>query len=217
MGERNTSEGGSKSLLLVRGLSEATWRPVTDNETRRLAAVTKSSPRDRLNEAVWRRLRSRSRYLAVTVVLALAAFVAGQASLQIYQVKGASMEPGLQGGEHLVVNKLAYHLWEAPDRGDVIVFESPVAPGDELVKRIIGVPGDTVEILREEAAVYVNGSPIDESYVLGSTTCSHRCGPWHVPQGHYFVMGDNRANSNDSRQGWFVPEGDIAGKVLASW
>jgi len=149
------------------------------------------------------------------------------------------MEPSLDSGEYLIVNKLAYaeidmslfdwlpfyesgdnpvhHLWDSPGRGDVIVFRAPTNLSRDFIKRIIGVPGDTVEIDRDTNTVRLNGEVISESYIQGETTCSNICGPWIVPEGAYFVMGDNRQNSSDSRQGWFVPEENIVGKALITY
>jgi signal peptidase I len=181
------------------------------------------------------------RELAETVLLAILIFFAVHVSMQNFKVEGTSMEPSLDNGEYLIVNKLAYaeidlsifdwvpffdagdnavhHLWGSPARGDVIVFLSPTAAPRErdFIKRIIGVPGDTVEIDRETGAVAVNGQVIDEPYIRGTTTCTLSCGPWVVPERSYFVMGDNRNNSSDSRQGWFVPEENIIGKTMITY
>jgi len=163
----------------------------------------------------------------------------GGGSIQNFRVEGASMEPSLDSGEYLIVNKLAYaeidmsifdwlpffesgddpvhHLWDSPSRGDVIVFRAPTNLSRDFIKRIIGVPGDTVEIDRESNTVRLNGEVITESYIQGETTCTSSCGPWIVPERAYFVMGDNRQNSSDSRQGWFVPEENIVGKALITY
>ncbi len=160
-------------------------------------------------------------------------------SIQNFRVEGASMEPSLDSGEYLIVNKLAYaeidmslfdwlpfydsgdnplhHLWDTPSSGDVIVFRAPTNLTRDFIKRIIGVPGDTVEIDRDTNTVMLNGGVIEESYIQGETTCSSSCGPWVVPERAYFVMGDNRQNSSDSRQGWFVPEENIIGKALITY
>ncbi|MCH7998831.1 MAG: signal peptidase I [Chloroflexi bacterium] len=184
--------------------------------------------------------------LVETLLLAMLIFFAiggipgrGGGSIQNFRVEGASMEPSLDSGEYLIVNKLAYaeidlslfdwlpfyesgdnpvhHLWDTPGRGDVIVFRAPTNLSRDFIKRIIGVPGDTVEIDRGTNTVRLNGEIIAESYIQGETTCSNICGPWIVPEGAYFVMGDNRQNSSDSRQGWFVPEENIVGKALITY
>ncbi|KKL21356.1 hypothetical protein LCGC14_2446270, partial [marine sediment metagenome] len=184
--------------------------------------------------------------LAETLLLAVLIFFAiggipgrDGGTIQNFRVEGASMEPSLDSGEYLIVNKLAYaeidlslfdwlpffdsgdnpvhHLWDTPSRGDVIVFRSPTNVNRDFIKRIIGVPGDTVEIDRDAGKVKLNGEFIEESYIQGKSTCSSSCGPWVVPERAYFVMGDNRQNSSDSRQGWFVPEGNIIGKALITY
>jgi signal peptidase I len=121
------------------------------------------------------------------------------------------------------------HLWGAPERGDVIVFEAPTSPGRDFIKRIIGLPGDTVEITTD-GKVIVNGTVLDEPYAAGTTACSGSECKWAIPlagtqesqtmcksDACYFVMGDNRQNSSDSRQGWLVPEENIIGKTLITY
>ncbi len=115
-----------------------------------------------------------------------------------------------------------------PDRGDIIVFRAPTSPNRDFIKRIIGLPGDTIEIARE-GEVILNGETLDEPYIIGATNCFDACGgPIIIPaQGSpearaecgpdacYFVMGDNRQNSSDSRMGWLVPLENIHGWVEA--
>ena len=192
------------------------------------------------------------REVVETLLLALLIFLAVRASFQNFRVEGASMVPSLEDGEYLIVNKLSYaqldlsifnwlpffdagddpvhHLWAAPNRGDVIVFRAPTSPDRDFIKRIIGVPGDTIQIVPDKNQVLVNGNAIGETYTQGATTCSRGCGPWAVPPPNtkeslaacgstacYFVMGDNRQNSSDSRQGWLVPEENIIGKALITY
>jgi signal peptidase I len=179
------------------------------------------------------------REMVETLLLAVLIFLAVHVSMQNFKVEGASMEPSLDNGEYLIVNRLAYaevdlsifdwvpffdagndpvhHLWGSPSRGDVIVFRSPTNVNRDFIKRIIGVPGDVVEIDQQTNVVKVNGQVIEETYIRGETTCRSTCGPWVVPERSYFVMGDNRNNSSDSRQGWFVPEENIIGKALITY
>jgi signal peptidase I len=191
------------------------------------------------------------RELAETVLLALLIFLSVRASFQNFRVEGASMSPSLENGEYLIVNKLSYaqvdlgmfdflpffdagddpvkHLWGAPERGDVIVFEAPTSPNRDFIKRIIGVPGDTVEIM-SSGEVTVNGTVLSEPYAVGTTSCpTGNCKFEVPPEGSpeaeekcgsnacYFVMGDNRQNSSDSRQNWLVPEENIIGKTLITY
>ena len=191
------------------------------------------------------------REVAETLLLALLIFLAVRASFQNFKVEGHSMDPSLSDGEYLIVNKLTYaqinlsflnflpffdagdhplhYLWGAPDRGDVIVFRAPTSPDRDFIKRIIGLPGDTVQITESSGEVKVNGSPLKESYILGTTGCTQTC-TWTVPKADtpearqtcgsddcYFVLGDNRQNSSDSRQGWLVPKENIVGKALVTY
>ncbi len=127
-----------------------------------------------------------------------------------FLVEGASMEPKFPSGT--LVEHSDYGD-AAPQRGDIIVFRSPTNPDREFMKRIIGVPGDVLEIDPATSEVTVNDQVIDEPYLGSETTCQGSCGPSVVPEGSYFVMGDNRLNSSDSRQGWFVPKENILGRV----
>jgi signal peptidase I len=191
------------------------------------------------------------RELAETLLLAALIFLAVRASFQNFRVEGASMNPSLQNGEYLIVNKLSYaeidlsmfnflpffdagdepvhHLWGGPSRGDVIVFSAPTSPNRDFIKRVIGEPGDTIHIDESNGQVTVNGNILAEPYILGTTRCGTGC-DIQVPQSGtidahnqcgsdncYFVMGDNRQNSSDSRQGWLVPEENIVGKTLVTY
>jgi signal peptidase I len=171
-----------------------------------------------------------------SLVLAAALFFVIQALVQNYQVFGASMEPSVHSGEHIIVNKVAYlsldldrlsklipfydrddgsrfHLFGEPERGDVVIVRSPSPPPDRLIKRIVGTPGDTVEI--RSGTLYINGQPIEEPYTLkGGPSVSLMV----VPDDYYFILGDNRPSSNDSRYFGPVPRSDIVGKAwMAYW
>jgi len=125
------------------------------------------------------------------------------------RVESVSMQPTLYAGNFVIVNKLAYRLGE-PSRGDVIVFRYPPAPEQEpYIKRIIGLPGDLVQITGGK--VYINGGPLAEPY-LGVAT--NQGGEWVVPAGSLFVMGDNRNSSSDSRAWGMVPFENVIGKAL---
>ncbi|HXG35412.1 MAG TPA: signal peptidase I [Dehalococcoidia bacterium] len=189
-----------------------------------------------------RRFSLALREVVETLILALLIFLAVRASFQNFRVEGISMAPSLETGQYLIVNKLAYatidtsmfdwlpfydsgdtsihHIFGVPKRGDVVVFRAPNTPERDFIKRIIGEPGDTVSIDPTRGIVYVNGSPLEEKYVQGRTSCFagiNACGPWVVPPKHYFVLGDNRQNSTDSRVFGFVPEENIVGKALLSY
>jgi signal peptidase I len=158
------------------------------------------------------------RQILVTLVVTVAAAVFLQVSIRSYVVDGDSMFPGLQSGDHLLVDQLAYHF-QAPARGDIVVFRFP-RPWlhQDLVKRIIGLPGDLVEI--RPNLVSINGWPLDEPYVQNVEKYAY--GPRRVPPGEYFVLGDNReANgrqiSYDSHQWGFLPAGDIYGRLILTF
>jgi signal peptidase I len=123
------------------------------------------------------------------------------------------MEPGLQNGQRLLVVKAIYHF-KAPERGDIIVLHPPVAPQNQWVKRVIGLPGDTIEI--KNNLVYVNNQPLDEPYIKEAP--AYNLPPYQVPADNYFVLGDNRNGSSDSHFRWTVTRDEIVGKVwLRIW
>jgi len=130
-----------------------------------------------------------------------------------FRVEGAAMLPSFPNG--MFVDVLDYGS-DAPQRGDVIVFHAPMSLNRDFIKRVVGLPGDTIDIMPETGEVLLNGEVLEEPYVQGTTSCAQQCGPWIVPDDSYFVMGDNRENSSDSRQGWFVPAPDAVGWVESS-
>jgi signal peptidase I len=147
-----------------------------------------------------------------TVVLAVVLFVGINLIAARIRVDGASMEPTLVTGEYVIVNRLSYKLG-SPQRGDVIVFHYPLDPKVEYIKRLIGLPGDEVEV--NNGAVYVNGQLLDESYIKVTT---NYIGKWRVPVGQFFVLGDNRNNSSDSHDWGTVPMDYVVGKaILVYW
>ncbi len=133
-----------------------------------------------------------------------------------FYVGSESMVPTLKVWDRLLINKLAYDL-EEPHRGDIVLFKSPDSGEDPLIKRVVALPGDSVELRHGD--LFVNGDRVREPYldrkpcVRGMPkTCSF--GPVSVPEGHVFVMGDNRANSFDSRFFGSVPEENLIGEAL---
>jgi signal peptidase I len=123
-------------------------------------------------------------------------------------VRGSSMEPNIQDGDRLLVDRLSYSLSEI-ERFDVVILAAPDDPGVDYVKRIVGLPGDRVELLG--GRLRINGEEILET--SGAVPDPEAFGNWIVPEGEYFVLGDNRPVSSDSREGWFVPRSRIRGKV----
>ncbi len=152
--------------------------------------------------------------IAETVLLAALIFFGTRLLVQNFLVEGPSMSPSLADSEFLLVNKLSY-LAEDPQRGDVIVFRSPRSPDEDLVKRVIGLPNDEVEI--RAGQVLVNGHLVDESSYFNGPI-GRDTPPRRVPQDSYFVMGDNRLQSRDSRDIGAVPRASIVGQVwLVYW
>jgi len=128
------------------------------------------------------------------------------------RVEGSSMEPSLHDGEFVVVNRLAYR-WSQPQRGDIIVFYYPNDPSRRFIKRIIGLPGDSVSA--EGGHVIVNGTQLDEPYILAPPRYH---GSWQVGSDELFVLGDNRNNSLDSERWGMLPFHDVIGKAtLVYW
>jgi len=139
---------------------------------------------------------------AVVLALFIIVFVA-----QSFKVDGASMENTLVHGERLMVDKLTYRFRE-PRRGEIIVLN---VPGARFIKRIIAVGGDTIE--ERDGVIFVNGTAVDEPYVDNKTRMNW--GPYLVPEGHVWVMGDNRPRSNDSRGTvGFLPVENIVGRAI---
>jgi signal peptidase I len=182
------------------------------------------------------RWRTVSRELIETGLLALLVFLSVRASFQNFKVDGSSMFPTLEDGQFLIVNKLVYaevdlqklgdfvpfinggseprrNVFHAPERGDIIVFRDPRDPKTDLIKRIVGLPGEMIEIV--EGRVYINGQRLEEPYITS---------PWHgskpktlIGDHEYFVMGDNRENSFDSRGLGLISKDLIIGKAMLSY
>jgi signal peptidase I len=133
---------------------------------------------------------------------------------QVARVDGMSMAPTLQDQDRLVVNKLAYELGD-PKIGDIVMLYSPLEPEKALVKRVIAAEGDQVRIVA--GRVFRNGLEVDDTFVAQQYRSYDDWGPQVIPQGYYFVMGDHRNNSYDSRQWGFVPKRYITGKVQLRW
>ena len=150
--------------------------------------------------------------LLETVILAVVLFFAINAVSARVRVDGFSMLPTLQDGEYVLVNRLAYRN-DLPIRGDIIVFVSPQSPDLDLIKRVIGLPGDTVKIF--DGMVQVNGQMLDEPYIAAAPIYN---GEWNVPEGNLFVLGDNRNDSSDSHAWGLLPIENVIGKaVLIYW
>jgi signal peptidase I len=218
--------------------------------------------RSRMDRAVQKKIQrvrdpivieySRSLFPVLLIVLLFRSFL-----FEPFKIPSGSMIPTLLVGDFILVNKFAYGLKlpvlnkrfvsvGQPDRGDVVVFRYPVDPGINFIKRMVGLPGDTITYRQKQ--LYVNGELIklnDKGMFTGADVkCStprpdarrfaakldeveheillhagsnSRDGQWMVPDGHYFVMGDNRDRSNDSREWGFVPEENLMGRAVGIW
>lgn len=151
-----------------------------------------------------------------TFVIALAMFVLMYLFLfQPHQVKGNSMFPNFHDQEYLLTDKITYRLSE-PKRGDVIVFKAPKHEEYDYIKRIVGLPGETIKI--EDCQIFINNQPLGEDY-LSENICTSAGRFWQVGKSivlsvsEYFVVGDNRPYSSDSRDWGTVPEANIVGKA----
>lgn len=151
------------------------------------------------------------REIVVTAILALAIFFLLRFTIDTVIVVGVSMEPSFHNGQRILVSKVSYRLHE-PDRGDVIIFQPANEIKGDFIKRIIALPNDTVAI--KDGAVYVNGEELSEPYI--KTAPRYYLEEMEIPANRYFVLGDNRNNSNDSHNGWVVPKENIVGKAWVS-
>ncbi|MGD0765110.1 MAG: signal peptidase I [Dehalococcoidia bacterium] len=174
-----------------------------------------------------------ARDLIETAILALLIFLPVRAMVQNFRVDGSSMEGSLHNGQYILVNKAVYfkvnlkfldflpfvdfssdqYVFRAPRRGDVIVFRFPGGPSRDFIKRIIGEPGDIVQV--RDGLVFINGKALDENYT--SNRPQYDYGPQEVPPGQYFVLGDNRNNSFDSHSWGMVPQENIIGRAWLSY
>ncbi len=165
-------------------------------------------PRDRVRVRVWRAVWELLHDLSVAVLFCffLITFVA-----QAFRVQGTSMLPLLEDGERIIVNKFIYRF-HSIERGDVVVFWYPRDPAVSFIKRVVGLPGDTVEI--RSGQLFVNGQSVREDYLAPRFRDDDSFSPTVVHKGYYFVLGDHRNSSNDSRSWGEVPEKYIYGRAV---
>lgn len=177
---------------------------------------------ERAYAEAWNAVHTRSRrrasreqvLLTLLVGIALAAIL--QITIQNYIVEGDSMLPTVQTGDRVLIDRLAYTLG-SPARGDIVVFHTPpqISPPSTYIKRIIGLPGDTVSI--NPGQVWVNGRLLKEAYLQPARTETYSYPPTRVPSGEYFVLGDNRIVSYDSHAWGFLPAKDLYGRVMVTY
>jgi len=147
-----------------------------------------------------------------TLILAVVLFFGINAVSARVRVDGFSMRPTLEDGEFVLVNKLSYRFNQV-QRGDIIVFHYPVNPDEELIKRVIGLPGDHVTV--QDQHVSVNGQVLSEPYIAAAPLYS---GEWTIADGQLFVLGDNRNDSSDSHSWGLLPFENVVGKaILIYW
>ena len=157
-----------------------------------------------------------AREIVETIILTLLIFLVLRFAVQNYRVDGQSMEPSLHDQEYILVDKAAY-LFHPPERGDVIVFEYPRDIQIDYIKRIIAIPGDTISVVGQ--TVTVDGVTLHEPYINKDDPFNPFL-PFRnlvVGPGEYFVMGDNRGNSSDSREWGLVPRQNIIGKAALTY
>ncbi|QTF94180.1 signal peptidase I [Halomonas sp. BM-2019] len=226
------------------------WRPARRRAVATAEAGTTEgldpATRDKVLKEPWPVDYARSFFPVLLVVLVLRSFV-----VEPFQIPSGSMRPTLEVGDFILVNKFTYGLrlpvvhtrlveLNEPERGDVMVFRFPNEPSVNFIKRVVGLPGDSVRY--EGKQLYVNGEPVPKrlleespSGAPGELLLAEQLGEAEhhiynnprdpgpqmrelvVPEGHYFTLGDNRDHSNDSRYWGFVPEENIVGRAFAVW
>lgn len=157
-------------------------------------------------------MKAALRDILETALLTLVIFLGVRLGVQTFRVEGFSMEPSLHTNQYLLINKVAYVLG-APRRGDIVVFRLPQDPGRDLIKRVIALPGDEVEV--RDGAVLVNGKSLAEPYI--SDMPRYNYAKRRVPIGSYFVLGDNRNNSYDSHVWDWLPKDYLIGRAWVSY
>ena len=182
------------------------WMLVEQNETEiKIEEQTPQTGREQKSRGFWRDLIE-------TVLMAVVLFLLLNAVTSRVRVYNISMQPTLYEGNLLVVNKFAYKLG-TPKRGDIVIFHYQGTPTEDYIKRVIGLPGDTVNI--SNGVVQVNGQTLTEPYIAALPKYT---GTWMVPEGELVVLGDNRNLSSDSHEWGFVKQEWIVGKaVLVYW
>ena len=179
------------------GLADAVQAPVAAAPAKRTPAGGKSF----LQQAL------------ITIICGVLFALLLQITMQNYVVEGESMLPNVRPDDRVLINRLAYRLGD-PQRGDVVVFHFPYSSQNEdFIKRIIGLPGDTVTV--EPGRLLVNGKVVPEPEITNIEGYSY--GPQRVPQGQYFVLGDNRPVSYDSHSWGFLPRKELYGRVMITY
>ena len=163
-------------------------------------------------ESQEQRFKSALREIVDTALLMLLIFIVVRVAVHTFRIEGISMEPNLHDGQYLIVNKLVYYL-HPPQRGDIVVFHYPRNPRRDFIKRVIGLPGEKVEIRGEH--IFINDKELGEPYAVHKG--NYAWGPQVMGPDEYFVLGDNRNSSSDSHNWGPVPRDDIIGKAWISY
>ena len=219
-------------------------QPGRDLSKDRLEGGWERVPPDPSDERAPPSVRGVVKELLETAIFILLVFLIVRGVVQNFKIEGSSMQPNLRTSQYILVNKIVYfhfdmnaplrllpgnadlpqsivYPFHMPRRGEVVVFEYPRDQSKDYIKRVIGLPGETVDI--HDGLVYINGTQLEEPYLEGAQTacrpeadaCSS--GPVTVPPGAVFVMGDNRANSSDSREWDALPLDRVIGKAWLSY
>ena len=183
--------------------------------TRKRAEMKKNDQKiKKLKKDTKKRKKSMIRELLETVISAgVIAFIIITFIGQVTVVRGASMEPTLHNNERLIANKISYRF-ESPKRSEIIIFKPPLEIKRNYIKRIIGIPGDKIEIIKGD--IYLNDNKLEDNYVKYKSY--EDVSALVVPDDSFFVLGDNRSNSSDSRYWGFVSRKNVVGKAwLVFW
>ncbi len=192
-------------MLIPGSRRDETLTPAHPASRNRRAAVSQTFARIGEELLAWfRTLVSAAVYATLIVTF----------GFQVARVEGQSMAPTLEDQDRLIVNKFAYRLHD-PSVGDIVMLLYPEDPRKSFVKRVIGEPGDTIRLV--DGRVYRNDVLLPDDYIPDEFRSHDPWGPQTVPSGYYFVMGDHRNNSSDSRTWGFVPQKYIIGKVQVRW
>jgi signal peptidase I len=179
---------------------------IKDNTINKIFMNNSTAPENKNQESFWKEL-AKLLAIAAVIVVPFRAYVA-----QPFIVDGASMDPTFTNGQYLIVDELSYHF-KSPERGSVLIFKFPKDTSKYFIKRVIGLPGETVSL--KSGKVFINSKELDEPYIkyTSDNTLSYT-----LAEGEYFVMGDNRSASADSRLWGPVPTRDIVGRpILRLW
>jgi signal peptidase I len=183
----------------------------TGASTPTIATISTPAPLEEVPSA-WSGVRTFVRETVETIALTLVIFLVIRAGVQNFRIEGQSMEPNFHDGQYLLVSKVDYMLG-TPQRGDVVVFIAPTNQEKDFIKRVIGLPGETVEI--HEGRILINGKELPQNYTVNTGTYTY--GPVSVGPDELFVLGDNRNYSSDSHSWGMLPRKDLIGKAWVSY